>query len=267
MERPPGVNGYELFIVGITLLAVLNLLLLIAPVAPEVKDVVRIIDVPFSLILLADFGMRLWRAPSKRDYILREGGWLDLLGSLPPPALKLLRLRRTIRSIHVFRQAGGRAVIRQVVRDRAGSVLLATVFLVIVVVEFAGSFMVAAEAGSPEANIHTASDALWWAYVTITTVGYGDRYPTTNPGRIVGVVLMTIGVGLFGVLTSFLAQAFLSAGRADEKKLDALAADVAEVRRLLLAGVRPGSGDGSAGDYPGDEKSPPRAQADRSRNA
>jgi voltage-gated potassium channel Kch len=68
--------------------------------------------------------------------------------------------------------------------------------------------MLNAENGAPNANIKTASDALWWGYVTIATVGYGDKYPVTNQGRIVGLFVMTAGVGLFSVLTSFLADWF-----------------------------------------------------------
>jgi voltage-gated potassium channel len=60
------------------------------------------------------------------------------------------------------------------------------------------------------ANITTAGDCLWYSYVTITTVGYGDRYPVTAAGRIIGVIIMTAGVGLFGAFTGFLANAFLT---------------------------------------------------------
>jgi voltage-gated potassium channel len=238
-SMPPGVNGYELFIIGITSLALFNLVLLVLPVASEVKDVVRLIDFPISLILLLDFAGRLARAPHRRRYLTRELGWLDLLGSFPPPPLKLLRIPRLVRSVNVFRRAGGRATVRQVIRDRASSTLLATFLLVIVVLEFAGSIMVSVEADSPTANIQTASDGLWWAYVTITTVGYGDRYPTTGQGRIVGVILMSVGVALFGVFTSYLSREFLKTGNADNQRLDELAADVAEIKRLLQAGARP----------------------------
>ena len=112
---------------------------------------------------------------------------------------------------------------------------------------------------APSANIQTASDAVWYTIVTITTVGYGDKYPVTNPGRIVGVLIMIVGVGLFGVLTGFLANTFLSPSesKSEEKpaeqptaqpaqdpaslpapagfgaQLDQLTAEVAELRRLL----------------------------------
>mgnify|MGYP003948636165 FL=1 len=68
--------------------------------------------------------------------------------------------------------------------------------------------MLQAENASPDANILTANDALWWSYVTIATVGYGDRYPVTDYGRLVGIAVMTVGVALFSVITSYLADWF-----------------------------------------------------------
>ena len=65
----------------------------------------------------------------------------------------------------------------------------------------------------PEANIKTASDALWWAMATITTGGNGDKFPVTTGGRIISVVLMTTGVGFFGTLTAYIASVFLNMGR------------------------------------------------------
>src|SRR5208337_1802276 len=59
------------------------------------------------------------------------------------------------------------------------------------------------------ANIHTYPDALWWAIVTVTTVGYGDRYPVTEGGRVVAAVLMLVGIGLIGVLTATVASVFI----------------------------------------------------------
>jgi voltage-gated potassium channel len=52
-------------------------------------------------------------------------------------------------------------------------------------------------------------DAFWWAYVTITSVGYGDKFPVSTEGRILACVLMTAGVGLFGTITGFVASAFV----------------------------------------------------------
>ena len=74
--------------------------------------------------------------------------------------------------------------------------------------------MLQVEKDVPGAKIKNAEDALWWAYVTITTVGYGDLYPVTTEGRLIAAVLMTIGVGLFGTFTAYVASWFVS------KKID-----------------------------------------------
>ena len=88
-------------------------------------------------------------------------------------------------------------------------------FLVIVVLEVAAILMLPLEARSPDANITTAGDALWWGIVTVTTVGYGDQYPVTTGGRFVGVFVLILGVGLFGTFTGFLANSFLSEAEAE----------------------------------------------------
>lgn len=69
--------------------------------------------------------------------------------------------------------------------------------------------MLHAERGMRGANVQTFGDALWWAATTVTTVGYGDRYPTTTTGRLVGAGLMLVGVALIGVVTASVAAWFL----------------------------------------------------------
>ena len=62
----------------------------------------------------------------------------------------------------------------------------------------------------------SASDALWYVLVTISTVGYGDQFPVTNAGRVLGVVIIVLGVGIFGTLTGFLANAFIAPKKTEE---------------------------------------------------
>jgi len=69
---------------------------------------------------------------------------------------------------------------------------------------------------APESNIKTAEDAIWWTIVTITSVGYGDRYPVTSEGRLIGVLVMIVGVGLFGTYTGYIASLFTAARKKDD---------------------------------------------------
>ncbi len=75
------------------------------------------------------------------------------------------------------------------------------------------------EQHAPGANIRNFGDALWWAVVTVTTVGYGDTYPVTAGGRGVAVVLMLVGIGLIGTLTATVASYFVEE-QADKEKVD-----------------------------------------------
>jgi voltage-gated potassium channel len=76
---------------------------------------------------------------------------------------------------------------------------------------FLGAWLVLLfERNAPGSNIHSYHDALWWAVVTVTTVGYGDRFPVTEGGRAVAVVLMFVGIGLIGTLTATVASFFVA---------------------------------------------------------
>ncbi len=83
-------------------------------------------------------------------------------------------------------------------------------------------------------NIHNFADALWWAVVTVTTIGYGDHYPVSAGGRGVAVVLMLVGIGLIGVLTATVASFFIERQSADaDERLDAMQSQLDEIEGLL----------------------------------
>jgi voltage-gated potassium channel len=85
-------------------------------------------------------------------------------------------------------------------------------FLAILMVEFGSMAMLSIESWAPGANIVTASDALWYLVVTKNTVGYGDLFTTTDLGRVLGSVLLVLGLSLFGTFTAFLADLFFRSG-------------------------------------------------------
>ena len=76
------------------------------------------------------------------------------------------------------------------------------------------------ESSDPNSNIKTAGDAIWWSYVTITTVGYGDKYTVTTEGRVIAAILMTVGVGIFGTFTAYISSLFVkdNANHSNEKE-------------------------------------------------
>ena len=204
------VNGYELFIAALSVISIFNIVLSLAVRDPAVRNVIDIVDTGLCIAFLADFLGRLRKAESKSGYFFRHLGWLDLLGSLPLPGLRIARIFRVARVVRLVRAVGMRTLVDKVVHDRAGTALYSVLLFVVLVIEYGAIFELLTNRNAPNANIHTASDAVWYVIVTISTVGYGDEYPVTNPGRIVGVVIIVTGVGLFGVLIGFLSNAFLS---------------------------------------------------------
>jgi voltage-gated potassium channel len=234
----------------LSVFSLINIVLEAVVAREDVVSVVLIVDGVLCLVFLGDFLFRLHRAPSKRGYFIGDLGWLDLLGSLPLPGLRLARIVRVVRVSRVLRHYGLRNLRRSAEADRAGSSLLGAVFLTVVVLQYGSMGILRVEDDAEGSNIHTASDALWWSYVTITTVGYGDRYPVTDLGRNIGVAMLTIGVGLFGVLTGFLANFFLSPRRARHDKptesgpdlrqeMDELRQLIGELRAQTLGAASP----------------------------
>jgi voltage-gated potassium channel len=200
------------------------------------RQVVITFQTWITIIFLGDFFYRLFTAKSKSHYFIRNWGWADLLACLPN--LRILRFFRIFRVYRLMREIGLQTIKNQLLYDRAGSILYLTIFLGLVIIQTASVLVLGVEAANPDANIQTPSDAIWWSYVTITTVGYGDRFPTTNHGRIVGVLLMTAGVALFGVFTSFLANTFLSPRKApviesESSPPRSAAASLAELREII----------------------------------
>ena len=230
--------GYELFIGALSVLSIYNLLVLtFAHPSEDLQYVLYIMNAIMTPIFLGDFLYRFFTSEARWKYFFRGFGWADLLSSLPFPQLKILRLFRLWRVIRLLIEFGPKNLVREFLDHRAENALLTVGFLVLCVLQFGSLAVLRAESKSPDANITSASDAIWWAYVTITTVGYGDQYPVTNAGRIVGIFVMTAGVGLFGTLSGFLANTFLSPPKKKEPEQAAGATDpkarLAELRRML----------------------------------
>ena len=177
-------TGYEIFIGILSVLSILNLVLLYAIQDPALDTVLWVMNAILSAIFLADFTYRLFTASSKARYFFRMYGWADLLASLPFQQVKILRVFRLMRVFRLLREYGARNIARNLLRDRAGSALLTLLLMGILVLEFGSLEILHVEQNAAGANITTASDALWYTIVTISTVGYGDRYPVTNEGRI-----------------------------------------------------------------------------------
>ena len=126
------------------------------------------------------------------------------------PVLRFFRLFRVYKSYQLIQQYSTKRFLGYLFETRAESAVFILLIAVILIVE-AGSFLVImAESASPDANIQTPGDAMWWVFVTITTVGYGDRYPVTDYGRLVGLLVMITGVGVFATFAGFISTKLIT---------------------------------------------------------
>jgi voltage-gated potassium channel len=257
-------TAYEIFIGFLSILSIFNLVLVYVLAAdPELQSILSALNALLSVIFLGDFLYRIGTAESAARYFFAGFGWADLLASLPFPQFKVLRVFRLIRVARLLRELGIRTILRTLVRDRANSALMTLLMLGILVLEFGSLWILRVEGDAENANIVSASDALWYVVVTISTVGYGDQYPVTNAGRIIGTCIIVVGVGIFGTFTGYLANVFLGPA----KRGDASGAD-GDAARAGQAGTavdgKAGSVEGSSPDTAPDASARLRALIARS---
>jgi voltage-gated potassium channel len=222
-QKTKKLTAYDL-VIGI--LAIFSLVILILPLIfklpPDTVDTLNTAENTLCVVFFADFLRSLIRAPNKWGYFLKGGGWLDLLGSIPFNKFAVFRIARLFRIVRVMRTLKGSDFRKMLTRQLAQSTLLFTFVFALILIFTIAFLVLKAEQSNPHANITTYSNAVWWAFVTITTVGYGDYYPVTSLGRLCAIVLMFAGLGIIGVLSSYLASTFISLQRRREAKRGAV---------------------------------------------
>jgi voltage-gated potassium channel len=215
-------NVYNLFIIILTVLSLIILLLLILPMNERTTELLLVYDNLICVVFLYDFAYSMRRSPSKRGYFIQGRGWLDLLGSVPSLGilrftglLRLARVSRLVRITRLRRYKNKHTLLEEVLQKRGQYAVFITMMSAMTVLFLCSVLVLQFESRSPQANITSGSDAVWWAIVTITTVGYGDYYPVTFPGRIVGVLVMLSGVGIIAALASVLTSIIIPPPKGD----------------------------------------------------
>jgi voltage-gated potassium channel len=190
------------------------------PLSGEVSTLLHEIDFVICGIFFIDFLHRFFTARDKWEYM--RWGWIDLLSSIPVTLFHAGRLFRIFQLLRVLRAIRSiRHLSHYFLKNRIKSAFTSAAILAFLTIVFSAIGILQMEKDAPNGNIKTAEDALWWAYVTITTVGYGDKFPVTSEGRIIAAVLMTVGVGLFGTFTAYVASWFVSQKvEEEEEKLE-----------------------------------------------
>ena len=234
MDRP----AYQVFMIALSVLALATIAMQNAfRLDPQVELLLEYFDNALCVAFLIDFVLTLWRTPNRGRYFM-TWGWLDLLSSIPTLDLarwgRLARIARLARLLRALRAT--RLLTKAILRQRTQSTSLAAVMLAFLLMVACSTAILQFEKDT-DSKIKTAEDAIWWAFTTITTVGYGDLYPVSRGGRFIAIVLMTAGVGLFGVISATLAAWFLTPEEEQtDSEITALREEIALLRQAIEQG-------------------------------
>lgn len=179
------------------------------PVNIKLQNYLRYGDAIACVFFITD---TFWRAyKSKNKLKFWKTAWIELFTSIPnlaplsmPNLFLFLRIIRGLRAVRASVE-----ISKYFFNGRRNSALAFISVVLFVSIGVGGLLVLNFESNMANANIKDSADAIWWAVTTITTVGYGDTYPITLEGRIVGMVLMFTGISLFGIVSGLLASWFL----------------------------------------------------------
>jgi voltage-gated potassium channel len=230
-------------------LAVLVLPVLDTHLSHRWRDAISEVDIIIWVVFAAEYVTRLVLAPYKLRFIWKNP--LDLV-VVAVPLLRPLRLARLARLASVGALTG---LVSRRSRGRLHIEIAVQVVLVAAIIVFVGAVgILDVERNAPGSNIQTFPDALWWAVSTVTTVGYGDKFPVTGQGRLIGTAVMLTGIAVLGVVTASVAGWFVDNLQAIERaeaqssgeaeRLDARLSEVLERLARIEAQLGTASTDG-----------------------
>jgi voltage-gated potassium channel len=207
---------FPMALLGVVWVVAIALELTLDPAHPAKRPLLYL-DWVIWAIFLSEYLFFLFLAPDKRRYV--RGHLLDIVIILLPAA-RVLRLGR---SLVLLRSV---AIIGETLHE-AWKVLRRRKFHYLIVLNSAaiaaGSVLVNLFEGPLNPFFASYGNCLWWAFVTMASVGYGEMYPRTAPGKVIAVVLMLMGISLFSYFAASLASWFVEKDLAlEEKQLDRL---------------------------------------------
>lgn len=224
----------------LTVLALLMVPILLVPLVVRLSRSLQgdldTADYVIWALFAAEYGAKLYLAPARWRFVRTHVP--DLVVVIVPflrplrivRAIRLLRLLRLVRLVAFLGEGLTRA--RAILAHRGlNYVLLVATMLVFAAAGLELTF----ERTAPGSNIHSYSDGLWWAATTITTVGYGDRFPVTAAGRGVAVVVMVTGIALFGTIAASVSSYFVTQKTdAAEESMAELGDRLERIEKLLM---------------------------------
>lgn len=220
-------------------LAMVPLLLipLVHPLHGSADEAVNLTDYVIWGLFTVEYAIKLYLTPNRLAWARTPGHLFDL-AIVVLPFLRPLRVVRSARGLRTLRATraltfvgAGLHHLRAILRKRGLSYVLLVALAVVFV---AAALETAVEAHTKGATIHNFGDALWWAMTTVTTVGYGDKVPVSPTGRGVAVVLMLVGIAVFGTVTASVAAYFVQNDKDDQ--MEEVVAALNEIKAHLGIG-------------------------------
>ena len=207
---------WDLIILLLSLYVVIELsITIILKLPANTQQVLDNIDLGICTIFLFDWFFFFFKAESKKKYFKRH--FIDLVASIPFAqvlrpfrVLRIIRLTKTLRLLRGMK--GSSTILKVFLKNPARSALTVYLSLTSIIYFYCSLGIYTYEFGVNE-SLNNFGDILWMSFTTLTSVGYGDIYPVTGPGRILAAVLVITGMGLFGLVTAEIASLFLRAMR------------------------------------------------------
>ncbi len=199
---------------------------------PELRGEVRQLSAWTQTLIWAafalDYAVRVYRAPARARWVRAH---LVELALLVLPILRPLRLLVLLTLLRQLNRGGAAGL-----RGRVGLYVGSGTLIVGLVAALAALDV---ERRAPGASITSFGEALWWAVTTMTTVGYGDTYPVTLVGRLIGSGLMIAGIALLGTVTATMAAYLVEAVAAQDEAEDRAEEEAERAERAeILAELR-----------------------------
>ncbi len=181
----------------------------------EIARLIDYYDLMLCLVFLYDFVKQLVKAENRWRYLYTYG-WIDLISSIPMVGyFRIARIFRVLRVIRIFRSIKILiAFLRSNRKDSLYGLLILFISFIVII-----SSVLTLYFEHATGNIKTAEEALWWTFISVTTVGYGDYYPVTGYGKLSATAMIFSGLLAFGTIVSFLTDS-LNSFKEDPAKKD-----------------------------------------------
>lgn len=216
---------FDIILMAIIIASVIVVMLeSVASIAQDYKMVISVLEWAFTIFFTIEYSLRLYCVYSPKKYALSFFGIIDLLAILPTylslfivgtqyllviRALRLLRVFRIFKLVPFLRE--GRFILAALKASRAKITVF--LFFVLLMVIIVGSIMYLVEGGTQDSNFTSIPRSIYWAIVTLTTVGYGDISPTTELGQFLAAIVMIMGYSVIAVPTGIVSAEIIRDGQ------------------------------------------------------